>query len=315
MKKFVLILLMSTLFILTACGEQLQEKNETKDEVSKETGNDHINTEVVEALKQFPDEKADKIITTSVPIAEMLHTLHITPVGVPTSTNPLPKDFEQISQIGSPMAPDLEKITSLQSDLIIGSKALKDSFEKSVEGMDVNRVYLPTDSLEDLKLSFETLGTYFDKKEEMNKVLTTIEEKEQELKNKAEGKELPTVMLMIGTGDSFMVMSEQSYLGSLISRLGAENIAETELKVKDTYSPINLENIVEIDPDVIFVLSSLDHGASEDMFEKEVEKNGAWKKLSAYENSKIHMLDYSTFGVTSINNVEKALTELADYFN
>src|SRR5699024_12119257 len=112
-----------------------------------------------------------------------------------------------------------------------------------------------------------------------------------------------------------MVMSENSYLGSLVDRLGAENIATTQLKVTETYSPINMENIIAADPDIIFVLSSLDHGASHDMFDKEVEKNDAWKKLSAYENGKIHMLDYQIFGVTSINHVEQALTELADYFN
>ena len=325
MKFRSILVVFASFFLLTACSNEQAVDKENSEDIGKETVEqeqqeqeltDGVDEEALaEISKKFPQQDAERVITTSVPLAEMLHILGITPVGVPTSNNPLPADFEEIDQIGSPMAPDLEKITSLQSDLLLSSKALESTLEKSVEGMDLNRVYLPTDSIQDLKLSFKAIGRYFHKEDKMNEVLNKITEKEVELEKQAEGKELPSVMLMIGTSDSFMVMSENSYLGSLVDRLGAENIATTQLKVTETYSPINMENIIAADPDIIFVLSSLDHGASQDMFDKEVEKNDAWKKLSAYENDKIHMLDYQIFGVTSINHVEQALTELADYFN
>ncbi|MNR46156.1 High-affinity heme uptake system protein IsdE precursor [compost metagenome] len=75
-----------------------------------------------------------------------------------------------------------------------------------------------------------------------------------------------------------------------------------------------MENVVATDPDIILVLASGDHGASVDKFKKEVEKNNTWTKLSAYKNEKIHILDYSIFGVTSISNVDKALTQISNYF-
>ena len=54
-------------------------------------------------------------------------------------------------------------------------------------------------------------------KDLMNEKMQNIVAKEEELKTKAEGKELPSVMLVIGTADSFMVMNEKSYLvGSYI---------------------------------------------------------------------------------------------------
>ncbi|HBJ00605.1 MAG TPA: ferrichrome ABC transporter substrate-binding protein, partial [Lysinibacillus sp.] len=81
-----------------------------------------------------------------------------------------------------------------------------------------------------------------------------------------------------------------------------------------TYSPMNLEDIVVADPDIVFVLASGDHGANEDKFKQEIGKNSAWQQLSAYKNDKIYMLDYSIFGVTSITNAETALTTVADYF-
>lgn len=300
----------------SSTGENNKESNDkapTDDIYSLE--NDGIDEEAFEeALNEFPTEVPERVITTSVPLTEMLDLLGVTPVGVPTSTNPIPAAFDSIERIGSPMAPDLEVVVNLKPDLLLGSNALRSTLDKSLEGMDLNTAYLPTDSFDDLKLSFKTLGTYFNKTEEMNKVLSSLLNKENELIAQAKGKDLPSVMLMIGTSDSFMVMSEGSYLGSLVKKLGADNIATSALKVTETYSPLNMEDVVVADPDIILVLASGDHGASEDMFQKEVESNNTWTKLSAYKNDNIHILDYDTFGVTSISNAERALTEIANYF-
>ncbi|QUG42921.1 ABC transporter substrate-binding protein [Psychrobacillus sp. INOP01] len=334
MKKYYLVLLLAVLVLMSACTSNSAEDATKKEEVSNTESKESSETEQAEeadtvfslendgidhakfeeALSQFPSEVPERVITTSVPLTEMLHLLGVTPVGVPTSTNPIPTAFDAIERIGSPMAPDLEVVTNLKPDLILGAEALRGTLDKNLEGIDLKTAYLPTDSFDDLKLSFKALGTYFDKTEDMNRVLSTILNKENELIEQGKGKELPSVMLMIGTSDSFMVMSEGSYLGSLVKKLGADNIATSVLKVSDTYSPINMEDVVAADPDIVLVLASGDHGASEDMFKKEVESNNTWTKLSAYKNDNIHILDYDIFGVTSISNAEQALTQIANYF-
>lgn len=325
MKKWFWVSLLVIVCTLAGCAKQ-EEKGAEKEaekpqqqevtaEAKEDVFEDGVDEEAFQkALANFPTEVPEKIVTTSVPLTEMLHLLGITPVGVPTSTNPIPADFDAITKIGSPMAPDLEVISSLQTDLILGAASLQSSLDQALTGMNIATAYLPTESYDDLKLSFKVLGTYFGKEEKMNEVLQSIVAKEDELKAKGQGKELPSVMLVIGTSDSFMVMSDKSYLGSLVERLGADNIAKSVLKAESTYSPMNLEDIVVADPDMIFVLASGDHGANEDKFKQEIEKNSAWTQLSAYKNDKIYMLDYSTFGVTSIANVETALSTIADYF-
>lgn len=326
MKKFAGVGMLAISLALFGCTEQ-EVKNkdsvevESQEQAAKEPAvdanvfKDGVNEEKFqELLAAFPETVPDKIVTTSVPLTEMLHLLDIVPVGVPTSTNPIPSDFDDITKIGSPMAPDLEVISSLQTELIIGASALQDTLDKALVGMNLETAYLPTESYEDLKLSFKVLGTYFGKEEKMNEVLQNIVAKEQELETLAQGKELPSVMLVMGTSDSFMVMNDKSYLGSLVERLGANNIAKSVLKTESTYSAIDLEQIVATDPDMIFVLASGDHGANEDKFKQEVEKNSAWTQLSAYKNDKIYMLDYSIFGVTSIANVDTALTTISEYF-
>lgn len=337
------IILSGTLFVLilllTACGtESEKEVSESKSEknvnveekVSQEisdsgeyteeqTGltleNDGVDdTEYKEILSELPKGTPEKLITTSVPISEMMDLLGLTPIGVPTSTNPLPENFQNIDEIGSPMAPDLELMTNLAPDLVIGAESLRSSLDESMGSIELPTAYLPTDSFDDLKISFKVLGTYFDKTDEMNAKMQSILDKENELTQLTEGEDLPSVMLMMGTSDSFMVMNDSSYLGSLIDRLGAENIASTVLDAPETYSPMNMEEVVVADPDLILVLASGDHGASEEMFQEEIDNNDLWSSLSAYQEDNIHILDYETFGVTSINNVETALSEITAYF-
>lgn len=340
MKKLLLLTVIAALSLMTACsstnsannqsktegvtnavvaGDETKDTNAVEAPEATDTGlsleNDGVDEALFnEALAQFPATVPERVVTTSVPLTEMLYLLGITPVGVPTSTNPIPADFDTIDKIGSPMAPDLEVVTKLQPDLLLGAESLRSTLDKNLEGIDIDKAYLRTESFDDLKLSLKVLGTYFNKTDEMNAALSKILDKENELSQLAEGKELPSVMLVIGTADSFMVMSEKSYLGSLVKKLGADNIATSALQVTDTYSPINMENIVAADPDIILVLASGDHGATEDKFKKEIEKNETWTKLSAYTNDKIQILDYSVFGVTSILNAETALTEIAKYF-
>ena len=202
--------------------ETQQQETANTAKVQKAKIQDGVDEEAFQkALASFPTTIPENIVTTSVPLTEMLHLLGITPVGVPTSTNPIPTDFDSITKIGSPMSPDLEVISSLQSDLIIGASSLQSSLDQALQGMNLPTAYLPTDSYEDLKLSFKVLGTYFAKEEKMNDVLQRIVAKEKELEAQAQGKELPSVMLVIGTSDSFMVMNDKSYLGSLVERLGA----------------------------------------------------------------------------------------------
>lgn len=322
MREFYLVLLIGIFALLTACSsgsadnDVKQEENKSAEGVSVyNLENDGVDQERFDEFHgEFPGRDSKRVVTTSVPLTEMLYLLDVTPVGVPTSTNPIPTDFDEIERIGSPMQPDLEVVTNLEPDLILGAETLRSTLEKNLEDIDLEPTYLPTESFDDLKLSFKVLGTYFDKIDEMNAVLSSILKKENELLEQAKGKDLPSVMLVIGTSDSFMVMSERSYLGSLVKKLGADNIATSALNVTETYAPINMEDVVVAEPDIILVLASGDHGASEDMFEKEVDSNDIWKKLSAYQNDNVHILDYDIFGVTSISNVEQALTQIANYF-
>src|SRR5699024_6567118 len=131
------------LSLLIACSNSSTDKDSASAKEEGETVSDEAvyslendgvdEKKFQEDLEQFPENIPERVITTSVPITEMLQLLDITPVGVPTSTNPIPEEFSEIDQIGSPMESDLEVVTHLEPDLIIGATSLKDTLEDRSE--------------------------------------------------------------------------------------------------------------------------------------------------------------------------------------
>lgn len=116
MKKILVLLVVAALTAMTACSSTNTTDNRKNEAVTNTTANESKEanaantTEVAntaeaagkvyslendgvdetlfnEALSQFPSTVPERIVTTSVPLTEMLYLLGITPVGVPTSTN------------------------------------------------------------------------------------------------------------------------------------------------------------------------------------------------------------------------------------
>src|SRR5699024_10213535 len=127
-----------------------------------------------DVLAQFPDDIRDRIVTSSVPITEILHELGVTPVGIPTTPYELPKAFNGITEIGTNMAPDNEVITSLGADLFLGSESVKDSLDEHLKNISLDTAYIGTDKFDDLKMAVKVLGTYFEKKEKRDAMLEDI---------------------------------------------------------------------------------------------------------------------------------------------
>ncbi|CAM4079488.1 ferrichrome ABC transporter substrate-binding protein [Bacillus manliponensis] len=314
-------LFLSACLVLGGCTDDKAEQTATKEKVAADHGSEAAKakdettntSEGIETLvKQFPSEQPKSIVTTSVSIAEMLHILDVKPVGLPTTTHKLPEGFDQITQIGSAIEPDVEKIVSLQPDIVVGPESIKDSLEKKITNGNVKTAYLPTDSYEDLIVSFEALGKALGKEKEANKYLADLEKKEKAILKDLEGKKAPKVMVLFGSGESFMLMNETTYVGSLVKKLGAQNIVTEQLKTKESYVPLNMEDVITANPDAILLVSHGDPKAALEQFKTDVKNNGAWEKLNAFKNDKVQALDYSTFGYASIEKAPVGLEQLSE---
>lgn len=82
---------------------------------------------IAEVAEVLPEQAPEQMIVMSVALAEILDGLGIVPAGVVSSQSPLPESMAQVEQVGSVIAPDVEKIISLQPDLVLGPVSIKDS--------------------------------------------------------------------------------------------------------------------------------------------------------------------------------------------
>ncbi|WP_305092111.1 ABC transporter substrate-binding protein [Prescottella sp. R16] len=296
---------------VTACGSDSATASETSTSVAATTpAEDTAKREA--ALAQFPDTPPQTVVTASVPLAEVLTLLDVPVAGVPsTTTQQLPAALDGATRIGTVKALDVEKIVGLGPDLVIGSESSRSSVEASLASTATPAAFLTTESFGDLRFAVQVLGDAFDRADRANEIVANMDEHAATLSDADGSAEAPKVLVLIGAADSFMVMNDKSFLGSLIELSGADNVAVSSLGAKETFSAVNLENIIAAAPDVVLVLRSGDVAEGQAAFDAEVEKNPAWKGLPAYTNDRIHVLDYSAFGYTSVTGLDKAVPALA----
>ncbi|WP_161987401.1 ABC transporter substrate-binding protein [Prescottella subtropica] len=294
---------------VTACGSDTSVTAET---TSASATPAETTAKLEAALAQFPDTPSRTVVTASVPLAEVLTLLDVPVAGVPsTTTQQLPAALDGAARIGTVKALDVEKIVGLTPDLVIGSESSRSSVEASLASTTTPAAFLATESFGDLRFAVQVLGSAFDRADRADEVVANMDRHAATLSDAGAAVDAPKVLVLIGAADSFMVMNDKSFLGSLIDLSGADNVAVSALGAKEVFSAVNLENIIAAAPDVVLVLRSGDVAAGQAAFDAEVEKNPAWKGLPAYTNDRIHVLDYSTFGYTSVTGLDQAVPTLS----
>ncbi|WP_188536568.1 helical backbone metal receptor [Paenibacillus segetis] len=324
-----IIVLISIVIALTACGNK-EASNKNQENSNKQSNvvatdapdaaNASNNTEVsinvdetrVQELQaQFGQEKPAKAVTLSVAITELYDALQLDLVGVPTTQSELPDSYANVQRVGSSHSPDLEQIAKLEPNIVLAPASIKDSIDKVLKPSGIPAAYLPVDSLDELKESLVTLGRIYGKEDQAKEVLTTFTNAEAEALKVIEGKSAPSVMFLFGSVESLMLMNEDTFAGSLAKKLGASNVLSSVLKQSETYVPLNMESIVEANPDVILLVAHGDPTAVAQKFEEDVKKNGVWEKLDAFKNGKMVTLDYNLYGVASLVKAPDAYKDLA----
>lgn len=301
------------LLALTACGPAAAT-NPTDpagdQSASAGDGDEARTTAVADVRAGLPDEAPEKVVVMSVALTEILDAIGVVPAGVPSSQTPLPKSVADVPRVGSVIAPDIEKVTGMQPDLILGPSSIKDSLEKKFSSTDLSTAYVPTDSLDDLVHTALALGELYGSSDEATALVDEVDTARDEAVASTDGADPSKVLILFGAGEDLTVMSEDTYAGGIASALGATNVA-TELGVTEPYSPLSMEKVIATDPDVILFLAHGDTSAAEKQMKSQVEGNQAWAKLRAVQEGNLRALDYGTFFSASLTHTPEAFRDMA----
>ena len=278
--------------------KEKENELETKNEAEKDTEND---------TKKEPE----RVVASSVAVVQILNALSVPMVGVPTSSYELPESVAQATKIGNAMSPDLEVIASLNPSVIVSVDSLSEDLKTQFETLKIESQFVNLSSYEGLLDSITALGERFDAKEKAKELVDAYRSREEAIKISIEKKEAPSVLIIFGAGSSFMVASDNSYVGDLVKRVGAKNIIAD---AKTAFTPVDMEYLADKNPDYILFMAHANPKESLKAFETEFSSNAAWKNFDAVKNGKVIALETGYFGMSAnllaMDAMEKLVTIL-----
>ena len=299
----------------TTTGAEDNKTTEAQTEVSTQTesGDKAEESEQVEATEQTgtkeETKEAGNVVASSVAIVEILDAMNIPMVGVPTSSYTLPESVADATEIGNPMSPDMEVITSLEPDYIISVNSLEADLGDQFKATGATTYFADLSSYEGLKTTITDLGALFGTEDAASAVIAGLEEKEANVEAEVEGKEAPTVLIIFGAGDSFMAASDSTYVGDLVRLAGGVNVVTD---APSGFSPIDMEYLAEQNPDYILLMAHANPEESLKALQNEFDTNEAWQNFDAVTNDRVYALETGYFGMSANLQAGDALEKLVE---
>lgn len=252
-----------------------------------------------------------RIIATSVATMEIAEKLDLELVGIPHSdlTDP-PERYTDVTTVGSAMSPDMEIVDSLKPQLILSPDSLKSDLEPKYEEAGLEYYFLDLKSLDGMYDSIDELGKMLDRESEASDLRKEYEAYMDNYGKSADNEEKPDILILMGLPGSYVVATENSYIGSLVKLAGGRNVYEGE---SEGFINVNTEDMIEKNPDIIFRASHAMPDQVMKMFEEEFNENDIWKNFDAVKNDKVYDLPNGEFGMSANFKYTDALETLDKY--
>src|SRR5690606_27562361 len=144
------------------------------------------------------EQDGDRVVATTVALTEIMDALEIDLVGVPSSYKDLPERYADAKEVGNPMSPDMETLLSLKPTEIYSVTTLKYDLQEMFDERGINMTYANLESIDAMHEEILRIGEKYDRLQQAEALVAQFEEKVAEIEAAAEGKEKPTVLILLG---------------------------------------------------------------------------------------------------------------------
>ena len=270
---------------------------------------------VTGCVNQHPEETSStnesgevRLVATSPAVAQICNRLNLDLVGICQSTSELPERYDGVTTVGMAMNPDLEIIKSLDPDYILSPATLQNDLQPKYASIGVSSLFLNLKSVEGMYASIEGLGKKFGREEEAAVMLEEFDSFMTEFAEKNAGKESPKVLVLMGLPGSYIIATDNSYVGSLVKLAGGTNVYGDGDGQEFLFA--NTEDMKTKEPDVILRAA---HGLPDEarkMFAEEFATNDIWQHFKAVQEGRVYDLDSDLFNMSANFSYEEALKAL-----
>ena len=270
---------------------------------------------VTGCVNQHPEETTStnesrevRLVATSPAVVQICNRLDLDLVGICQSTSDLPERYDGVTTVGMAMNPDLEIIKSLDPDYILSPATLQNDLQPKYASIGVSSLFLNLKSVEGMYASIEGLGEKFGREEEAAVMLEEFDSFMTEFAEKNAGKESPKVLVLMGLPGSYIIATDNSYVGSLVKLAGGSNVYGDGDGQEFLFA--NTEDMKTKEPDVILRAA---HGLPDEarkMFAEEFSTNDIWQHFKAVQEGRVYDLDSNLFNMSANFSYEEALKAL-----
>lgn len=249
-----------------------------------------------------------RLVATSPAVAQICARLNLKLVGVCDTQSTLPEQYKSVTRVGMAMNPDLEIIKSLNPDYILSPSSLMSDLQPKYAAIETAALFLDLKSVEGMYNSIKQLGDKFDRKAEANIMVSEFEEFMEQYSNNNGTKKSPKVLVLMGLPGSYIVATDNSYVGSLVKLAGGINVYGDG--GGEEFLSANTEDMKLKEPDIILRAAHALPDEVREMFDEEFRTNDIWKHFDAVKNGKVYDLDSTLFNMSANFNYCEALNAL-----
>ena len=305
-------------FLVSGCVDQSGGSSDTSETTSGSAQSAETLLEITDPEEKAAVEAAKakvaamdeepRIIATSPATADICDRLELDLVGVCSSTiSTIPERYAEVEQVGTSMSPDMEIVASLSPDWILSPASLQSDLQPKYEAIDTDWAFLNLRSVPGMYRSIQELGEIFGREEQAQELVDEFTEFYEEYSTRNEGKESPKVLILMGLPGSYIIATENSYVGSLVELAGGENVyAGTDQE----FLTVNTEDMKTKEPDIILCAAHALPDQVTEMFKEDFETNDIWQHFDAVQNDRVYYLTYELFGMSATFDYPEALEEL-----
>ncbi|MFD1483657.1 heme ABC transporter substrate-binding protein IsdE [Lacticaseibacillus baoqingensis] len=255
-------------------------------------------------------QKQPRIVATTDALVAIAAKLDLKLVGVPKTANQLPKRYRHVAKIGSPMAPNIEKIAALKPTDVYAVSVLKDQYSDAFKAQKFHPKFLSLNTIADLKHTLTTLGQKFDRQKQAQHQIALIDAAQAQAKKRIHGPKTKVLILMGMPGAGYMIATDHSYVGDLVKKAGGENVYASA--AGEYLSPSN-ESLATKRPDVILRLEHALPNMVKPQFDQEFKTNPLWAQMPAVKNQRVYDLQQPDFNATATIQAAVALKRVSHW--
>ncbi|QBO35531.1 iron ABC transporter substrate-binding protein [Periweissella cryptocerci] len=242
-----------------------------------------------------------RVIVTTVALAEVFAKLKIPVVGVPTTNQKLPNVDQNLPRVGNHIAPNIERIVSLKPKTVFVDDALVGDYQGKLNEEHIDLKPVNFTKLANLQQAITQLGTMYHREKAAEKLNATLV-----LPAEKATRQIKVLVLMGMPGGSYMVGTNQSYIGDLVERAGGKVVGGNG---NSPFVSPNMEMINQENPEMIIVLAHAMPQNVKKAMQAQLRK-GTWKNIQAVKQQQIHYGELPTFAPTANLHAPAAFAQL-----